>query len=106
MISVENFLVEVASRVTQISSMISDMKQYTLSFEVDFHGLQELALTLEAMNDKIIARKIRSGKSEKFEASPAKDDKKIKEKEDKKANRVSRGVDRAKQMMKTNEKKV
>jgi len=90
MISVENFLAEVSSRAIHIASMISDMKQYTLSFEVDFQALQELSGNLEKMNDKY-SRKLR-GKSEKFESSPAR--------EDKKANRVSRGVDRAKQMIK------
>jgi len=51
---------------------------------------------------KLLLVKIRSGKGEKGSdsVSPSKEDKKLKEREDKKANRVSRGVDRAKQMMK------
>jgi len=74
--------------------MLTECKQYTQSFEPDFSDLQTLCTNIEKINEKIIAR-TRKGKNELTSAS--RDD-------NKKLNRVSRGVDRAKQMIKTEKK--
>jgi len=71
--------------------MLTDCKQYTQESEPDFSDLQTLSANYEKMNEKIVNR---------TKKDPVKDQQALK-----KVNRVSRGVDRAKQMIKPAEKK-
>lgn len=91
-VSLETILDEVSKRPTQISSMLTECKQYTQESEPDFSDLQ----TLSAQYDKI---------NEKIAAHAKKDSAMVKEQMAiKKANRISKGVDRAKQMIKADKK--
>jgi len=91
MVHLEHILAEVSTRPIHISSMLTECKQYTQESEPDFSDLQRLSENYEKINEKIVAR--------------AKKDP-VKEQAMKKANRVSRGVDRAKQMIKPSDKKL
>jgi len=96
MISVENFLTEVSTRAILIYTLLTELNKYTLPEEPDFTSLTDLCSTVERINDRIIARKMREKNENSIanglQASANRD-------YDRKVKRVSRGVDKAKQLI-------